>query len=144
MKISSNTTSLFKWPVTIYYEDTDAGGVVYHANYLKFFERARAEFLRFKGFSQQVLLEQNLAFVVRHMEIDFLQGARLDDSLSVETTISEVKKASITFCQKIVNPEGRTLCNASVKVACVSMNNQKMKPQAIPSSLIVELNQSER
>jgi len=124
--------------VTVYYEDTDAGGVVYHSNYLKFFERARTELLRQKGVSQQVLLDDNIGFVVRHIDIDFLKGARLDDNLTVITTISELKKASIQFCQEIVNLEGRTLCKAMVKVACV--NSQKMKPQAIPSSLITELN----
>lgn len=76
---------IFEWPVTVYYEDTDAGGVVYHSNYLKFFERARTELLRTIGVSQQVLLEQNIGFVVRHMDIDFLQGARLDDHLTVRT-----------------------------------------------------------
>lgn len=136
------TTSPFKWPVTIYYEDTDAGGVVYHSNYLKYFERARTELLRHIGVSQRVLLVENIGFVVRHIDIDFLQGARLDDQLTVVTTVSELKKASIVFCQEIVNLEGRTLCKALVKVACV--NIQKMKPQAIPSSLIAELNQSER
>ncbi|MCL4110737.1 UNVERIFIED_CONTAM: hypothetical protein GTU68_029800, partial [Idotea baltica] len=80
----------FTWPVTVYYEDTDAGGVVYHANYLKFFERARTEMLRSIGVSQQVLLEQNIGFVVRHMDIDFIQGARLDDSLQVITNIYEL------------------------------------------------------
>ncbi|WP_375753526.1 tol-pal system-associated acyl-CoA thioesterase [Vibrio sp. HN007] len=135
------TTSPFEWPVTVYYEDTDAGGVVYHSNYLKFFERARTELLRSVGVSQNILLEQNIGFVVRHMDIDFLQGAKLDENLTVLTTINELKKASLTFCQKIVNLEGRTLCKASVKVACV--NSQKMKPQAIPVSIIAELTNSD-
>ena len=136
------TTSSFHWPVVVYYEDTDAGGVVYHSNYLKYFERARTELLRSVGVSQQNLLEQNIGFVVRHMDIDFLQGAKLDDHLTVTTHISELKRASLTFCQEIVNLNGQILCKASVKVACV--NSQKMKPQAIPSSIIAELNQSER
>ncbi len=89
----------FHWPVTVYYEDTDAGGVVYHANYLKFFERARTEMLRAVGVHQQSLLEQGIGFVVRHMEIDFLKGAKLDDHLEVVTRVSELKKASLTFCQ---------------------------------------------
>ncbi|TOP05405.1 acyl-CoA thioesterase, partial [Vibrio parahaemolyticus] len=67
------TSNPFRWPITVYYEDTDAGGVVYHSNYLKFFERARTEMLRAKGISQHVLLEQNIGFVVRHMDIDFKQ-----------------------------------------------------------------------
>ncbi|OLQ88483.1 tol-pal system-associated acyl-CoA thioesterase [Vibrio panuliri] len=132
----------FEWPVTVYYEDTDAGGVVYHSNYLKFFERARTELLRNVGVSQQALLEQNIGFVVRHMEIDFLQGARLDDHLIVKTNIAELKKASLTFCQEIVNPEGKTLCRAMVKVACI--NNERMRPTAIPQAIFMEFSRSDR
>ena len=135
------TSREFIWPVVVYYEDTDAGGVVYHSNYLKFFERARTEMLRSVGVSQQLLLEQSIGFVVRHMDIDFLQGARLDDHLNVNTTISELKKASITFCQEIVNPEGHILCRAMVKVACI--DNKKMKPIAIPSFINSELTNSD-
>ncbi|WP_047043831.1 tol-pal system-associated acyl-CoA thioesterase [Vibrio mexicanus] len=137
---SQNST--FRWPVTVYYEDTDAGGVVYHSNYLKYFERARTELLRSIGVSQQVLLEQNIGFVVRHMDIDFLQGARLDDHLTVITTISELKKASLTFCQEIANPNGKILCKAMVKVACI--DNQRMRPTAIPQSIVLEFTSSDR
>ncbi|EKO3371428.1 tol-pal system-associated acyl-CoA thioesterase [Vibrio fluvialis] len=132
---------VFNWPITIYYEDTDAGGVVYHSNYLKFFERARTEMLRAIGVSQQVLLEQRIGFVVRHAEIDFKQGARLDDQLTVVTSIAELKKASLTFCQELVNPEGHLLCKAIVKVACI--DNEKMKPKAMPQSIILELTHSD-
>lgn len=136
-----STQREFIWPVVVYYEDTDAGGIVYHSNYLKFFERARTELLRSVGVSQHTLLEQGVGFVVRHMDIDFLQGARLDEQLTVKTTISDLKKASILFCQEIVNPEKRLLCRAMVKVACV--NNHKMRPIAIPQSIVTELTQSE-
>ncbi|EKO3517361.1 tol-pal system-associated acyl-CoA thioesterase [Vibrio fluvialis] len=132
---------VFNWPITIYYEDTDAGGVVYHSNYLKFFERARTEMLRAIGVSQQVLLEQRIGFVVRHAEIDFKQGARLDDQLTVVTSIAELKKASLTFCQELVNPEEQLLCKAIVKVACI--DNEKMKPKAMPQSIILELTHSD-
>ncbi|WP_412498064.1 tol-pal system-associated acyl-CoA thioesterase [Vibrio furnissii] len=132
---------VFNWPITIYYEDTDAGGVVYHSNYLKFFERARTEMLRSFGVSQQVLLEQSIGFVVRHADIDFLQGARLDDQLTVVTSISELKKASLTFCQELVNPDGRLLCKAMVKVACI--DNEKMKPKAMPQSIFLEFTHSD-
>ncbi|MDE1314311.1 tol-pal system-associated acyl-CoA thioesterase [Vibrio aestuarianus] len=137
-----NTASAFHWPVTIYYEDTDAGGVVYHSNYLKFFERARTELLRSIGISQQTLLTLNIGFVVRHIDIDFLRGARLDEMLNVVTNISELKKASLTFCQELVNPEGKVLCKAMVKVACV--DNQNMRPKAMPQSIILELTPSDR
>ncbi|WP_428773115.1 tol-pal system-associated acyl-CoA thioesterase [Vibrio sp.] len=137
-----SSTAPFHWPVTVYYEDTDAGGVVYHSNYLKFFERARTEMLRHAGISQQTLLEQKVGFVVRHMDIDFLQGARLDDQLTVVSQITEQKRASMTFCQEIVNPVGNTLCRAMVKVACI--NTDKMRPIAIPQSVTTELALSER
>lgn len=133
--------TVFEWPVTVYYEDTDAGGVVYHSNYLKYFERARTELLRSIGVSQQVLLAQNIGFVVRHMDIDFIQGAKLDDHLTVSSTISQLKRASMTFCQELVNPDGKILCKTLVKVACI--NSKLMKPQAIPSSITAELTDSE-
>ncbi|WP_232733454.1 tol-pal system-associated acyl-CoA thioesterase [Vibrio sp. HA2012] len=122
--------SPFQWPVTVYYEDTDAGGVVYHSNYLKFFERARTELLRAGGVSQQSLLEDDIGFVVSHMDIDFIRGARLDDQLSVFTSVCDLKKASLVFCQEMVNPDGKVLCRAKVKVACIS--SAKMKPKAMP------------
>ncbi|CAM2801957.1 tol-pal system-associated acyl-CoA thioesterase [Vibrio ordalii] len=138
-----NTASAFSfyWPVTIYYEDTDAGGVVYHSNYLKFFERARTEMLRAVGVSQQTLLQQNIGFVLRHVDIDFLQAARLDDMLTVKTVISALKKASLLFCQELVNPEGKVLCKAIVKVACI--DNKNMRPKAMPQSIILELTHSD-
>ncbi len=141
-ELVQSSPNVFEWPVTVYYEDTDAGGVVYHSNYLKYFERARTELLRSVNVSQHSLLEQNTGFVVRHMDIDFLQGARLDDQLTVKTTISELKKASLTFCQEIVNPDGKTLCRAMVKVACI--DNQRMRPKAIPQSIITEFSASDR
>lgn len=132
---------VFHWPVTVYYEDTDAGGVVYHSNYLKYFERARTELLRSIGVSQHTLLEDNIAFVIRHIDIDFLQGARLDEQLNVATTVHEQKKASLTFCQEIVNLDGKILCKAMVKVACI--DNVKMRPKAMPQSIALELTKSD-
>lgn len=88
----------FSFPVRVYYEDTDAGGVVYHARYLHFFERARTEYLRTLNFTQQTLLEeQQLAFVVKTLAIDYCVAAKLDDLLMVETEVSEVKGATILF-----------------------------------------------
>lgn len=86
-----------RFDLRVYYENTDAGGVVYHAQYLHFFERARTEFLRQLGFSQQQLLEQNLAFVVKRLEIDYNVAARLDDLLTVETQIVKLKKPPSFF-----------------------------------------------
>ena len=129
--------SIFKWHITIYYEDPDAGGVGYHSNYLKFFERARTELLRQHGVSQQVLLEKSVGFVVKNVTMDFIQGARLDEQLIVETFITEIKRVSLTFCQLLVNFEGKVLCKATVKVACI--DNAKMKPTAIPLFILSEI-----
>ncbi|CAH0533000.1 Acyl-CoA thioester hydrolase YbgC [Vibrio stylophorae] len=128
----------FSWPVRVYYEDTDAGGVVYHANYLKFFERARTEFLRAKGVTQEPLLAQDIAFVVNHMSIDFIQPARLDDALEVVTEVTHMRRVAIEFCQTLVNSAGQCLCRANVQVACI--NPKKTKPVAIPTTIIAELN----
>ncbi|MFN3015576.1 tol-pal system-associated acyl-CoA thioesterase [Vibrio coralliilyticus] len=134
--------AVFELPITVYYEDTDVGGLVFHANYVKYFERGRSEYLSSIGVSQLTLLEQNIGFVVRHMDIDFLQGARLEDRLTVKTSVAEAKKASLIFCQEIVNPAGKTLCKAMVKVACI--DNEKMRPKAIPQSIVMEFTHSDR
>lgn len=121
-----------EFPIRVYYEDTDAGGVVYHSNYLKFFERARTEFLRQLGFSQQHLLAEKLAFVVTHLEIDYKFPAKLDDLLSVETEIVELKRASIVFKQRLLKAD-QLLSNCIVTVAAVDLN--KMKAMAIPNAI---------
>jgi len=128
--------NIFEWSVRVYYEDTDTGGVVYHSNYLKFFERARTEMLREKNISQQLLLEQNIGFVVRSLTVDYLKGAVLDDKLTVKTHISEMKKVSLTFCQELVNDKNQVLCKAIVKVACI--DTIKMKPILIPNDFFSE------
>ncbi|WP_409339368.1 tol-pal system-associated acyl-CoA thioesterase [Providencia rustigianii] len=130
---------LFRWPVRVYYEDTDAGGVVYHARYLAFFERARTEMLRNKGINQQSLLAENLGFVVKNMTIDFIKGARLDDLLEVETEIVEIKRASLKFQQRLVDSQGNLLCGATALIACVDIS--KMKPTALPESIVAEFKQ---
>ncbi|MCK3654313.1 tol-pal system-associated acyl-CoA thioesterase [Pasteurellaceae bacterium Macca] len=120
------------FPIRVYYEDTDAGGVVYHARYLHFFERARTEFLRQLNFSQQQLFAENLAFVVKKMEIDYQIPARLDDFLSVETQIVELRGAKMVFQQRLWRDE---VCLCEAKVLVVSVNLAKMKPVAIPRSI---------
>ncbi|MDD0823647.1 tol-pal system-associated acyl-CoA thioesterase [Mannheimia sp. AT1] len=120
------------FPIRVYYEDTDAGGVVYHANYLNFFERARTEFLRQYNFSQQELFAKSFAFVVRRVEIDYKSPARLDDLLKVETVILEVKKASVIFKQNLWKDE---ICLSSATVTVASVDLVKMKPVAIPDDI---------
>ncbi|HEY5716807.1 MAG TPA: tol-pal system-associated acyl-CoA thioesterase [Psychromonas sp.] len=120
--------------VRIYYEDTDAGGVVYYANYLKFFERGRTEFLREFNIQQDILLKKNIAFVVRKVEMDCIKSARFNELISVKTTITHRRKASLTFKQEIFHENGELLCQADTLIACVNL--QKMKPTAIPAEII--------
>jgi len=124
-------------PIRIYYEDTDAGGIVYYANYLKFFERARTESLREIDVHQNELLKQNIAFVVKKVEMDCIKSARFDDLIIVKTTVSSYRKASLVFKQEIFHENGELLCVASTLIACVNL--QKMKPTAIPAEIIKEL-----
>lgn len=133
------STTLFRWPVRVYYEDTDAGGVVYHASYLAFYERARTEMLRQHHFNQQVLLEEQVAFVVRRMTIDFVAAARLDDLLEIQTEVTSMTRATMTFSQRIVNVEGKVLNEAEVLIACI--NPHLMKPIALPKSIVAEFKQ---
>lgn len=124
---------IFAFPVRVYYEDTDAGGVVYHARYLHFFERARTEYLRSLHFSQHALLqEQQIAFVVKSLGIDYCVPAKLDDFLTVETKVTALKGATILFEQRLMR-DTVMLSKATVKVACVDLG--KMKPVALPQEV---------
>ena len=127
----------FNWNARVYYEDTDAGGVVYHARYLAFFERARTEMLRDLDISQQKLLQEGIAFVVKKMDISYDFPARLDDMLTISTKIEQIRKASIIFKQTILNQNKQIISSADVVIACVNMT--KMKPCALPKSLFLEL-----
>ena len=128
-------TAPFTWPVRVYWEDTDAGGVVYHAGYLRFMERARSEWMRALGVDQMAYKQATgLAFMVRDMHIDFLRPALLDDELSVTVAVKERRAASILFAQTISKADGSCLVRASVRVACVEL--ERMRPAAIPPDLI--------
>ena len=126
--------------VRVYYEDTDAGGVVYYANYLKYIERARTEHLRELGFELATIAnESGLVFVVKSVKADYLLPAFLDDTIEVQTSIELVKHASLIFTQKITNIEKNTvLFNAEVKVVSVLKNN--LKPCAFPQEILEKLN----
>lgn len=119
--------------IRIYYEDTDSGGVVYYANYLKFAERARTELLRSEGFENKSLLEnKGFVFVVRHIEADYLKPAILDDLLDVKTEVIEIKNASVTlkqsmFCRNVM------LFTLNVTLACVDA--QTFTPARMPDDL---------
>ncbi|WP_371189066.1 tol-pal system-associated acyl-CoA thioesterase [Thalassotalea maritima] len=130
----NNNNNAFHYQLRVFYEDTDAGGIVYYANYLKFAERARTEWLRHLGINQSYFLEQNLAFVVRKVEMDNKASAKLDDLLTIKTTISQLKKASLVFEQTICNQHGDELCHVTVLIA--SVNLVKAKPCPIPKSIV--------
>lgn len=121
----------FSWPVRVYYEDTDVSGVVYHANYLRWFERARTEWLRARGLGQEALrVEHGIAFTVAGLEIAYLRPARLDDELEVVTVIEQAKRASLVFAQTLRAPDGAPLAQARVRVGCVDAAN--FRPCALP------------
>ncbi len=124
-------------PVRVYYEDTDAAGVVYYANYLRFCERARTEWLRGLGFGQQALLaDDGTAFVVRSVQADYLAPARLDDCLDVRTRVDSLRRASILFHQEIRRSD-ELLFVAKVLVACIDWHKQK--PAPIPGAMHSQL-----
>ena len=127
--------SEFFWPVRVYYEDTDAGGVVFYANYLKFMERARTEWLRAMGYGQTELMQDaGIIFAVRRVEIDYLLPAKLDDALTVISTITKVSGASLTFTQRVQRDQDQsTLCESVIKIACLSQD--ELKPIAIPKEM---------
>ena len=112
---------MFQFPVRVYYEDTDAGGVVYHANYLKFMERARSEFLVAKGCSVVDCEEKyGIIFVVRHIDLDFIQPARLGDDLEVDVQVIKLGKVAMIMKQCVYNAEGLLICSALVKLGAIS------------------------
>lgn len=130
-------TAVFNWPVRVYYEDTDAGGVVFYANYLKFFERARTEFLRSYGFEQDALVaEQGIIFVVRSVKIDYLKPARFNELLAVSAKIIEIKKTNLTFEQAVTRHQ-QVLCAGEVRIAC--LDARTMKPKPIPFAILEQL-----
>ena len=123
----------FRWPVRIYFEDTDAGGVVYYANYLKFFERCRTEWLRALGIDQSTLArERGVQFVVAGIEAKYLRPARLDDELAIEARVVHLGGCSIVF-EQLALRAGELLARAQVKVACVDL--PRRMPARLPPSL---------
>ena len=126
--------------IRVYYEDTDSGGVVYYANYLKFIERARSELLRNLGFEQDKLIsEQNIIFAVKSLNANYLSPARFNDLLRVQTEVEKSRPASLVFSQKIMSDkQNKVLFEAQVTVAC--LNADSFKPCAIPSAILEKIN----
>ena len=126
-------TKNFSWPVRVYYEDTDTGGVVYYANYLKFFERARTEWLRSFGLNQDKLAQEGgLIFVVRRALLDFERPARLDDMLEVTVELQKLARVYLDLTQE-ARCGTQVMARAQIRVAC--LNLRRFKPVEIPQSL---------
>ena len=129
---------VFSWPTRVYWEDTDAGGVVYHAQYLAFLERARTEWLRARGQGQELLrAEHDLVFAVRAMRIDFRKPARLDDALQVTVSLRRCRHASVVFAQSIMRGGD---CLLEAEVRCAALDAGSFRPRAIPEPLYQQLN----
>ena len=122
----------FVWKIRVYWEDTDAGGVVYHSRYLNFFERARTEWLRSMGVHQaELAAKENVVFAIRHMDIDFAQAARLDDELDVTVHSVDAGGVRMTFCQDMTRcSDGQRV--ASAKLTAVSLKADSFKPTRMP------------
>lgn len=136
---SQRLAPVFAWPVRVYWEDTDAGGVVYHANYLRYLERARSEWLRALGFGQERLrTELNRVFVVHSVEMRFLKPARLDDMLAATVSPHNVRSASFSVGHTLRrDSDGQLLVEATVRVACLSADT--WRPHPIPDFLLSEI-----
>lgn len=122
----------FEIPVRIYIEDTDAGGIVYYVNYLKFMERSRTEFLRKLGYDKPAILDDELLLVVHSANIQYRRSARLDDLLQVTTTVAKLAKSYVDFHQQVKRAE-EVLCEGVIRVACVTQ--AAMKPCAMPPTM---------
>jgi acyl-CoA thioester hydrolase len=134
---SSSGRNEFLFPVTVYYEDTDAGGVVYHANYLKFMERARTEWLRTLGFDVHDLVrDHNILFPVRQIRLEYQLPARLNERLSVHSSLAGLRRVAMRFEQRIARAD-ELLCQAEVEVVCVHADS--FRPRRIPDSVFQEL-----
>jgi acyl-CoA thioester hydrolase len=137
-KAASHDT--FFWPVRVYYEDTDFGGVVYHANYLRFLERGRTEWLRRLGFEQDALRSRlGVQFVVVGMQLAFHRSARFNHELLVSVKVTGIKVASMMFDQVIIDASDKNalVCSAQVRAACV--DSVTLKPKPLPREIVAEL-----
>ena len=142
----ADATSIFSWPARVYYEDTDAGGVMFYANYLKFFERARTEWLRAMGYSQHELVQsRGLIFVVKSTAVDYFAPARLDNELKLTVANKELRNASMSFVQEAwhiqdsKDSESTLLARGQITIVCV--NAASFRPQAIPTDMIACIKQ---
>ncbi|MFT5575680.1 MAG: 4-hydroxybenzoyl-CoA thioesterase [Bermanella sp.] len=128
--------ALFSLPQRVYIEDTDAGGIVYYVNYLKYMERARTEFMRSLGYAKSTIFNADLMFVVAETQIKYLKPATLDDELAVSAAVLSVGGATMLFEQQVSRSD-QLLCTATVHVACVDRHS--LKPTRIPAEMLSQL-----
>lgn len=132
-------TQNFDWQIRVYYEDTDAAGVVYHSSYLNYMERARTEWLRSAGYSQNTLINrENVAFVVVNINLDFIAPATLDELLDIHSNIISCAGSKMIFDQYVVNQKGELKCQGNIQTVCINPNN--FKPKRIPEKIKAKLN----
>lgn len=139
-KSTAASRAVFTWPVRVYYEDTDLGGVVYHANYLKFLERARTEWLRYLGFEQDRLRDRlGIQFVVVGIKLDYHRPARFNDQLKVSVKVTSLKRATLVLGQAIHDAmaDNMLVCSAEVRIGCV--DSVTIKPKPLPREIVAEL-----
>ncbi len=130
--------TIFKLPIRVYIEDTDAGGIVFYANYLKYMERARTEFVRSLGIQLRGSFKLNVSFVVHSLEVKYNKSAYLDDELFVTAELEKVARSYMVFQQNIFNSNNECITTAKIKVACIDLESSK--PKAMMSDLYKALN----
>ena len=136
--MSGSFTNEFNWQIRVYYEDTDAAGVVFYANYLRYLERARTEWLRQAGFEHKLLENKHgVLFAVKDLSIHYKKPAQLDDLLTVTSHLLKKRGASLIFQQVITNEQDDVLIEAEVKIAC--LNSKTLVATPIPEALTMEL-----
>ena len=127
----------FNWPVRVYFEDTDSGGIVYYASYLKFMERARTEWLRGRGIDVEGLARKDrVLFAVRSLKLDYRQPARLSDALRVSVVLERTRRASLELWQEVIR-EDQPLCAGYLRLACLDADT--LRPCKIPNTILAEL-----
>lgn len=126
----------FSLPLRVYIEDTDAGGIVYYVNYLKYMERARTEFMRAAGFDKNSIFNADLLFVVQQVSVQYRQPARLDDELQATASLRKLGGASMVLHQRVLRA-GELLAAGEVKIACV--DSTRLTPKRLPASMLEKL-----
>ncbi len=129
----TNSIVEFRWPLRVYIEDTDAGGIVFYVNYLKYMERARTEFMRTHGYDKAAVFDTNLMFVVRDIAVDYRRPAKLDDELTATARIIAQRATQLTFEQRILRGD-EELCGGHINIVCVDRTT--LKPKRIPEEVL--------